>query len=176
MWSFIKIGLTVSEEMSFKSIVDDAQRTTHAGRRRRPVTIAHHEHFVLRWADNVSSEICIISVRHARKAVEKSRNGKLIFIINIQIYAVQIYYVLKRKSWMSNDTSYCTFLMHYSIKWLLQDHFRVKATPLCLYFIWKILGILLSNIQQTKTFSWWNHSCIRCLTEIPLLFVYGNNI
>ena len=49
MWSFIKIGLTVSEEMSFKAIVDYAlQLMTDA--EQRLVTIAHHEHFVLRWA------------------------------------------------------------------------------------------------------------------------------
>ena len=37
-WSVIIFGLTVSEEMSFKAIFDDARFTTHG---QRPVTIAH---------------------------------------------------------------------------------------------------------------------------------------
>ena len=46
IWSFNKIGQTVSEEMSFKAIVGDARRTIHDARRtpdvgQRPITIAH---------------------------------------------------------------------------------------------------------------------------------------
>ena len=37
-----------AEDVKVKKFTDDARRTTDDGQ--RPVTIAHHEHFVLRWA------------------------------------------------------------------------------------------------------------------------------
>ena len=49
--------------MSFKAIVDDARLMTQDGKRtmdagQRVVTIAHHEHFVLRWAKKCKPIVC----------------------------------------------------------------------------------------------------------------------